>query len=227
MHTQDKDIRTAQPKQTCDKYGIRLVCISDIHGATDFHVPDGDILIIAGDVCGYGTVSELAIFDEFLSTLSHPCKLLVAGNHDWPFANPTGPEAKDLVRNAIYLQDRGFDYYGVRFWGSPWQPWFLNWAFNLPRGAALEAVWQKIPDDTDVLITHTPPYGILDETYRAKHVGCEALSDALVRVRPALHVFGHIHESYGLQESDGTIFVNASLCNFHYQLVNEPIVIDL
>lgn len=223
MHTNEKVI---QSEQHADKYGIRLVCIADIHGSTDFSVPDGDILIIAGDVCSYGKVSELKIIDEFLSSLPHSLKLLVAGNHDWPFTNHTLAESKRLVRNAVYLEDSGIEFYGIKFWGSPWQPWFLNWAFNLPRGSRLAEVWSKIPDDTDVLITHCPPYGILD-MFEGDNVGCEDLANALQRVRPKVHVFGHIHQGYGTEERDGTIYVNASLNNAYYRLVNEPIVIDI
>ncbi len=223
MHSQGNVIRSGQ---NAHKFDIRLVCISDIHGATGFHVPDGDILIIAGDVCAYGKLSELKVFDEFLSSLPHQLKILVAGNHDWPFADSSGSEAKDLVRNAVYLQDTGFEFYGMKFWGSPWQPWFLNWAFNLPRGPKLAEVWSKIPDDTDVLITHSPPFGILDKV-GGDNVGCEDLASALKHVRPKVHVFGHIHEGYGTEERDGTIYVNASLNNGYYRLVNKPIVIDI
>jgi Icc-related predicted phosphoesterase len=208
------------------KFGIRLVCISDIHGATGFHVPDGDILIIAGDVCSYGKVSELKIFDEFLSTLSHPLKILVAGNHDWPFMDHALSESKLLVKNAVYLQDSGMVFYGLKLWGSPWQPWFFSWAFNLPRGPKLAEMWSKIPGNTDILITHSPPFGILD-IVGGDNVGCEELAIALKRVRPKVHVFGHIHEGYGIVELDGTTYINASLNNRYYRLVNKPIVIDI
>jgi hypothetical protein len=131
------------------------------------------------------------------------------------------------LKNAIYLQDSGVDIDGIKFWGSPWQPEFYNWAFNLPRGPELARVWAQIPNDTDVLITHGPPYGVLDEIYHGKRVGCQDLSDALERVKPKVHVFGHIHEGYGVLEQNGTTYVNASLCNQYYQLVHSPIVIDV
>jgi Icc-related predicted phosphoesterase len=228
MHTYEKNIRFTQSKSTQVKLDIRLVCMSDLHHIThDFPVPDGDVLIIAGDVCGYGTRKELEIFDDFLSRQGHAYKLLIAGNHDWPYARLPLEEAKGLVKNAVYLQDTGVEICGLKFWGSPWQPWFLDWAFNLPRGPQLAEIWAKIPDDIDVLITHTPPYGILDQLISGKHVGCADLANALARVRPKLHVFGHIHEGYGCVERNGTIYVNASVRNFRYQLVNPPIVIDV
>lgn len=207
---------------------LRLVCMSDLHSLSyAFQVPAGDVLIIAGDICGYGTRDELKVFDDFLSSLPHPHKLLIAGNHDWPFARVDPREANLLVKNAIYLMDSGIEIEGIKFWGSPWQPEFYNWAFNLPRGPELAAVWAKIPDNIDVLITHGPPYGVLDEIYNGKRVGCQDLSEALERVKPTVHVFGHIHEGYGVLEQNGTVYVNASLCNQYYQLVHSPIVIDV
>jgi Icc-related predicted phosphoesterase len=226
MHTHEKNIRLTQPESK-GKHGIRLVCMSDLHNISpDFQVPDGDVLIIAGDVCGYGTRRELEIFDDFLSRQGHAYKLLIAGNHDWPYARLPLEEAKGLVKNAIYLQDAGIEIGGLHFWGSPWQPWFLNWAFNLPRGPLLAEIWAKIPEDIDVLITHTPPYGILDNV-EGDNVGCEDLAKALKRIRPKVHVFGHIHQGYGMVEKEGTVYVNASLRNEFYHLVNAPIVIDI
>jgi hypothetical protein len=179
MHTYEKNIRFTQSKSTQVKLGIRLVCMSDLHHIPhDFPVPDGDVLIIAGDVCGYGTRKELEIFDDFLSRQGHAYKLLIAGNHDWPYARLPLEEAKGLVKNAVYLQDTGVEICGLKFWGSPWQPWFLDWAFNMPRGPQLAEIWAKIPDDIDVLITHTPPYGILDQLISGKHVGCADLANA-------------------------------------------------
>lgn len=207
---------------------MRLVCLSDLHNLKlASPVPTGDALIIAGDICGHGTRDEVKAFDAFLGSLPHPHKLLIAGNHDWPFTRVDLSEAKLLVKNAIYLMDSGIEIEGIKFWGSPWQPFFCNWAFNLPRGAPLAKVWAKIPSDTDVLITHGPPYGILDRIYNGDHVGCEELRAALTRIRPKIHVFGHIHEDYGVQEQDGTTFINASLCDGRYRPVNAPIVIDV
>ncbi|MDP1666123.1 MAG: metallophosphatase domain-containing protein [Methylobacter sp.] len=207
---------------------LRLVCMSDLHSLNyAFPVPDGDVLIIAGDICGYGSHDELKKFDDFLSGLPHKHKLLIAGNHDWPFARVDPSEAKLLVKNAIYLMDSGIEIEGIKFWGSPWQPFFCNWAFNLPRGPELAKVWANIPDNIDVLITHGPPYGILDEIYNGERVGCQDLSDALERVKPKVHVFGHIHEGYGMLKQNGTTYVNASLCNQYYQLVHSPIVIEV
>lgn len=113
---------------------------------------------------------------------------------------------------------------------SPWQPEFCAWAFNLERDSdEIRAVWEKIPDDTDILITHGPPHGILDLTLRNNHTGCRALLDRVRAIRPKLHVFGHIHEAYGKKQVDeqATLFVNAATCNNRHQAVQAPIVVEL
>ncbi|MCL7421771.1 MAG: hypothetical protein M8364_12785 [Methylobacter sp.] len=172
-----------------------------------------------------GTVANTEI--KIKEKVAQNCWPILA-HSNWPLTTRVEPEqSKMLVKNAIYLEDSGIEIDGVKFWGSPWQPFFCNWAFNLPRGPKLAAVWAKIPEDIDVLITHTPPYGILDKIDDGESVGCEDLSEALKRVKPKIHVFGHIHESYGVLEQDGTIYVNASLNNGYYHLVNAPIVVDL
>ena len=116
---------------------------------------------------------------------------------------------------------------GVKFYGSPWQPWFYDWAFNLERGPEIRAKWDLIPEDTDVLITHGPPYGIGDLTFQKDHAGCQDLLKAVERLKPRTHIFGHIHERYGINSIDGTTFINASSFNHNYHRFNEPVIFDL
>jgi Icc-related predicted phosphoesterase len=189
---------------------ITVVALSDTHGYhRDLEVPDGDLLIHAGDLTLSGRLEEVAVFNTFLSGLPHPHKVVIAGNHDWCFERE--PErARALLTAATYLEDEAVRVAGLKIYGSPWQPWFLDWAFNLPRGRRIAARWALIPDDTDVLVTHGPPHGIGDETYAGHSVGCEDLLDRVRQVRPHLHVFGHIHEGRGTWRREGTVFVNAS-----------------
>jgi Icc-related predicted phosphoesterase len=211
---------------------MRLVILSDTHGLHGAigTVPDGDVLIHAGDMTLRGTVEELEGFLGWFGTLPHRNKLLVAGNHDWVFERePTMAEGV-VPAGITYLRDAGITIDGVKFWGSPWQPWFFDWAFNLHRGAEIAAKWALIPDDVQVLVTHGPPHGILDEVLRppGKHQGCEALRERIAALAHLqLHAFGHIHEAYGTHEESGRRFVNACICDFHYAPVNAPIVIDL
>jgi predicted phosphodiesterase len=218
---------------------MRIVCVSDTHGHhAGLAVPDGDLLIHAGDATMSGSPEELDEFDAWLGTLPHRHKVVIAGNHDRLFEDQP-EEARRRITNALYLQDAERVVDGVRIWGSPWQPWFLSWAFNLKRGAALRAKWALIPPGIDVLVTHGPPHLIRDRVKGAMaqglnialghgpNVGCEELREAVRRVRPRLHVFGHIHEGYGREEADGTLFVNASICDEAYRPVNPPVVVDL
>lgn len=206
---------------------MRLIIISDTHGQHEsLNIPDGDVLIHAGDFTEHGTLAEAEDFDRFLGRLPHTHKLVIAGNHD--FAFETHPEiAEALMTRSTYLRDSSVEIQGKLFYGTPWQPWFMNWAFNLPRGEALKEKWKLIPRQTDVLITHTPPFGIGDIIYSGEHVGCEELMPVVEDLRPALHVFGHIHESYGISRNEHTQFVNACSCNPKNRAENPVIIIDL
>ncbi|MEP1216906.1 MAG: metallophosphatase domain-containing protein [Marinobacter sp.] len=209
---------------------MRLVCISDTHSMhRQVQVPDGDILIHSGDCLGVGTLEELEDLDAWFSEQPHRHKILIAGNHDWCLQDEPA-EAEALIRNAIYLRDSGAEIEGLKFWGSPWTPVFFDWAFNLARGPAIAERWEQIPGDTDVLITHGPPAGILDEVITDTHsqsVGCDDLTRELERLRLKMHVFGHIHESHGHLNLNDCLFVNASTCDGSFKPLNPPIVVDL
>jgi len=206
---------------------MRLVCLSDTHNLhARLRVPDGDLLLHAGDFSMSGRPAEIAEFDRWLGTLPHPHKVVVAGNHDFLFERQ--PErARALITNASYLEDGELEVGGLRLFGSPWQPWFHDWAFNLPRGPALAEKWARIPDGIEVLVTHGPPAGVLDRTIHGEDVGCADLVAALERVCPRLHLFGHIHEARGQEQRDGTLYVNASNCDVGYRTLQPVIVVDL
>ena len=193
-------------------------------------IPDGDILIHAGDATSSGTPNEVDRFLGWLASQPHAHKILIAGNHDWLFQRD--PKLVGLLlekhQGITYLQDSGIELNGVRFWGSPWQPWFMNWAFNLPRkGPKLREAWERIPLGTDVLITHGPPSGVLDQVHGGEHLGCEELKIRLSAVKPRVHVFGHIHDGYGVARSKATTYINASTCTEEYRALNRPIVLDI
>jgi Icc-related predicted phosphoesterase len=203
---------------------MRIVLLSDTHGLHDqLAVPPGDLLIHAGDAGRRGTLEELRSFNEFLGRLPHPHKIFVAGNRDYSFQRQP-EESRAILTNAVYLQDEEISIGGIRIYGSPWQPPFMDTAFNLPRGEPLREKWALIPDGIDILVTHTPPYGIGDRTSRGVPVGCEDLLAAVRRIKPRLHVFGHIHEGYGQYEENGILFLNASLTDASMQIAHRPIV---
>lgn len=209
---------------------MKIVCISDthlMHMRQPIDVPPGDVLIHAGDATFRGDGYEVQEFSRWFGALPHEHKIFVAGNHDWGFQMQRGAAVGLLPAGCHYLEDSGVTINGVRFWGSPWQPWFLSWAFNLPRGAALKAHWDLIPEGTDVLITHSPPHGIGDWVDRGEHVGCEEMLKAVRRIKPIFHIFGHIHGGYGIKKKGATTFINASICDEGYVPRNAPIVFDI
>jgi predicted protein tyrosine phosphatase/predicted phosphohydrolase len=224
------DTERESRRATLGSYGLRLVIASDTHEQhAQLAVPEGDVFIHCGDITYNGDLRAIADFGAWLAALPHQHKLVIAGNHDFAFEHVPAPARKALGsdKNGVrYLQDSGVTISGVCFWGSPWQPWFFDWAFNLRRGPALAAKWQLIPERTDVLITHGPPMGILDDV-RGDHVGCGDLLTRVAAVKPRVHAFGHIHEGSGIFVQDGTTYVNASICDEQYRPGNPIRVVDI
>jgi Icc-related predicted phosphoesterase len=208
---------------------IRVVCISDTHGQhAKLSMPDGELLVHAGDFMAFGDrPKEIVEFNQWLGKQPHQYKVVIAGNHDLMFERHPGT-ARELLSNGIYLENSGVELLGLKVWGSPVQPEFNSWAFNVARGAAIRRYWQMIPPNVDILVTHGPPFGVLDRVNpSAAHLGCEELLISVEMSRPRLHVFGHIHGGHGSIAGRGTQFVNASVVNEAYQVVYDPQVIEI
>lgn len=207
---------------------MRIVLLSDTHERhRELDVPDADLLLHAGDATMNGNYDAIRDFDDWLASLPHAHKIFVAGNHDRTFES--APEkARPLVKHATYLQDAGATVGGIRIWGSPWQPEFMSWAFNLERGAPLREKWALIPPDTDILVTHGPPLGHGDQLAHGDEgrVGCEELALRIVALDIRLHVFGHIHEGYGVTQNALTLHANASNCDLGYEATQPPILLE-
>lgn len=206
---------------------MKIVFLSDTHGRhKGVKVPDGDLLIHAGDLSNKGLPNELQDFFSWFSGLPHPHKVLTSGNHDY-LAEKNPIAFKELIPdNCVYLEDSGATVAGIKIWGSPITPWFYDWAFNRQRGPDIARHWELIPEGTELLITHGPPFGILDRTARGKLAGCEDLLNRISIVQPKIHVFGHIHEAYGQLKQGNTHFINASILNLQYQIAHAPVVVD-
>jgi len=207
---------------------VRFVCVSDTHMThSSMKVPDGDVLLHAGDFTNKGTVAEIKEFNTWLGKLPHRHKIVIAGNHDLALdsehvqkrreASETTTTVRSLLTNCTYVHDEFVTVMGIKIYGSPYQPdMFAKYvAFSLPRGESLRKKWDKIPNDTDILLTHSPPFGYCDRMMFGKRVGCEDLLRAIEdRVRPAFHVFGHIHAARGVAHNTRsgvrTIHINAA-----------------
>ncbi|PTB92429.1 metallophosphoesterase [Marinobacter sp. B9-2] len=212
---------------------MRIVCISDTHSRHREipDIPDGDILVHAGDCTGSGSLPALDEFTQWFGSLPHSRKILIAGNHDFSFEKyPAWSREMCEKSGILYLQDEQLTINGLVFFGSPWTPLYKQMAFNADETKMFE-VRAGIPDSTNVLITHGPAWRVLDYVPRdSEHAGCFPLAkriDELLELR--VHVCGHIHEGYGygVRESDGLTFVNASSCDGHYRPINPPITIDI
>lgn len=231
---------------------MQITVISDTHTMHDKVVlAGGDILIHCGDLTWLGQPWEVRSAMRWLSKQAYRYKIFIAGNHDFGFEPVgVGRETTQVIKrqafafrrmkvvkgleanykrwankyDLIYLFHEAINIEGINFFGSPWNPYYYDWAFQYHRFTdQATALWNQIPDNTDILITHTPPLGQLDRNLHGESVGCQALAHALARVAPKYHLFGHIHEGYGVKESEAITFINAAICNRRYEPLNAPI----
>jgi len=224
---------------------LKITFISDTHGKhnqLNKDLPGGDILIHAGDFMnsGYQQTEATQFLEWFEQIDNYNTKVFIAGNHDRLFEND--PEWRKMILDEFetieYLQDEELvDYFDgpngdipediIRIYGSPWQPEFYNWAFNLPRGEKIMEKWNLIPKDVDILVTHGPAFGKLDYVpYDGKNVGCEDLLSKIQEIKPKIHLCGHIHSGYGYVFDGDTHFINAAVLNERYEFQNKPLTVD-
>lgn len=217
---------------------MRITTIPDTHTRHGLipteHLPGGDLLLHSGDIMNSGyNPQDIHSFLNWFSTQPYTHKVFIAGNHDRMFQDDPN-FIKDLISHSyqdsvIYLEDSEVVIDGIKIYGSPWQPWFYDWAFNLPRnGFGLASKWEAIPKDTDILLTHGPAYGTLDTVKgRANDwLGCELLAQRIYQIQPKIHVCGHIHSGYGYVFKDNTHFFNTSVLDEQYEYTQKPITFD-
>lgn len=218
---------------------MKIAAASDVHGLwCGLDYPEADLLIFAGDLFDYydrnqkrnarEQLGELKQFNSFLETIKERYQqiICIAGNHGFVFQHYLDEARKELT-NALYLQDEATSFGDYKIYGSPYQPYFGGWAFNFPdhndnffrARAHARKCWEAIPDDTNILITHSPALGILDETARGLNVGCQYLGERIDQLENlALHIAGHIHAGRGSEERQGVLHVNAANCYQHSKL---------
>jgi len=243
---------TSPPKR---ESAVRFVCVSDTHGRHSeltSKLPEGDVLLHGGDFTMNGELQEVVDFAEWLQSLPYAKKIVIAGNHDLSFDGSYSGDRGEVgvdrrsVREAfdkvcggrcdgsapsgvVYLEDQEYTWRGIRIYGTPWQPEFGYWAFNLPRGDPLLQKWRAVPEGIDVLIVHGPPLGRGDRCEpNKKHVGCaDLLSEVQGRIRPQFVVCGHVHEGASVSYDGTTHYLNSCSLNEHYECVHAPLVFDL
>jgi len=215
-----------------------------LHEQVTKDLPGGELLLFAGDLMNSGyNRNDITNFCGWFNSLdNYEDKVFIAGNHDRMFEN-FPEEVKGYIDKfpfINYLQDEELVLYGdgpngdipennIRIYGSPWQPEFMSWAFNLPKnGPGLSTKWEAIPENTDILITHGPAFGILDtcEWRRTEHLGCELLAERIKLIKPKIHICGHIHSGYGYHFDGDTHYFNASVLNEQYKYTNKPMTFD-
>ena len=220
-----------------------FVVISDIHNLYDeypnnYKWPDGDVVIIAGDFLNTGNINELSPFIKWFKKLPYKKKIICAGNHDVCLDESFDKmkigvreyAENELNEHFIYLRDKSIKINDISIYGTPWQPLFNNWAFNInDTENELYIKYKNIPKKIDILITHCPPYGILDKTSKyGSSLGSKMLYKRIQEIEFKYSIFGHIHGSYGTlidnKFNNDRMYINASACNENYIILNKPII---
>lgn len=202
-----------------------MVAISDVHGKwKKLKIPSCDLLISAGDYSFQGEPHMVRDFHAWLNEQDAGHIISVQGNHE-TWVEKNWDQAKAIALEAcpaVHFIDEGLiEIEGKKIWCSAVTPWFYDWAWNVQRGPDIKRHWDKIPNDVNMIVTHGPAYGILDVVPAADgsprgRVGCQDLLDAIRRIKPDIHICGHIHHSYGQEHIDGTSFYNVSICDEMY-----------
>ena len=207
---------------------MKIVVVSDTHDQHEaLGVLQGDLLIHCGDV-GMGdgpSGREIERLDAWFARQRFGAIVCIGGNHDFELQEQVA-QGRTVFRHAHYLQDQTHVFQGLKLYGSPWVPELADWAFHAGP-AVLRRRWNAIPDDTDILVTHTPPRGLLDRNSSGRACGCPLLRQRLRSLRLRLHCFGHIHASTGMKLHEGTWYVNAAVVDRSYRVARAPCEIDL
>ena len=205
---------------------MKIICISDTHMRHEgLIIPEGDMIIHAGDFTEEGWKSEANRFIEWFAGLKIKYKILIQGNHEVHISKKADQKEwfklKISETNINYLENSSINIEGINIYGSPYTLEFFPeyWAWQLRKDLAKDC-WDLIPDDTDILVTHSPPRYILDRGF-----GCKDLHTKVFHIRPKYHIFGHAHVG-GQYEAEGIKFINAAMCGDRNKLVNQPIIFD-
>lgn len=218
---------------------MKIIAISDPHNKHNQvykWLESADMIICAGDISGRGYAHEVENFFVWFSALPYKYKIMIAGNHDFLFEQYPEKAKEMMPDNIIYLEDSSVVIEGLKIYGSPITPFFYNWAFNRFRGDDIKKHWDKIDIDTNILVTHGPPFGILDFVPNGRfqphnpsdNVGCADLRERIKELKDLkVHIFGHIHEEYGDETVDGVRYLNAAILDDRYMIAHRPHIFEL
>jgi len=205
---------------------MKIIFISDTHGLhNELALPKGDMIIHGGDITDYGTKEETVDFLKWYSSLNYSYKIFIAGNHDVYLEENPVDFLELLPPNVIYLRNNSVEIEGIKIWGSPVTPDFMDWAFG-KRREEMKEHWKYMPKEIDILLTHTPLKGILDTSSDWQSLGCKDLLAKVKEIKPKYHLFGHIHANYGQEKIKETEFINGSNLDSYKGLINPPIIIN-
>lgn len=210
---------------------LKIVVISDTHGLSNGSLcpeplPKGDILLHAGDITGYN-LTTLKEIDLMFESLDFKHKIFIAGNHDSILQNLGKSIIQENLDHCIYLQDDMIEIEGIKIYGTPWTPQFMDWAFMLPS-SKLKEKFSLIPNNIDIFLSHGPCFGLGDQNWSGKPLGCKNLLQAMKRIKPKYHIFGHIHSGKErVTTLDNTIHINASICNDDLCFTQKPFVFEI
>ena len=212
---------------------LRFVVISDTHEQEDFlNLPTGDVLLHTGDFTMSGCEGAIKKFNEWLGRQDFQYKIVIAGNHELSLDSTRHTKeevdrVRQLLSNCIYLEDSSVIVEGYKIWGSPRTPKFGDWAFSYKRGKEAKEHWSQVEEDVEILMTHGPPYGLGDRQGAGLKTGCVELRERIRKVKPLLHLCGHIHEDRGIRVEEETIFINACSIDSLYRVAYKPWVFDI
>jgi Icc-related predicted phosphoesterase len=202
---------------------MNAMFISDTHGQhEDVLLPHGNMIIHAGNITKNGTPAEAVNFLQWFARLKYNYKIFIAGTHDHFFENEPALAKRLIPAGVIYLEESGVEIGGLKIWGSPYNSFNHGSAFSRPEDKAI-GHWEKIPDDSDMVIIHTPAYGVLDENANGEHEGSKDLLRKLIRVEPRYFVCGHRPSTRGYEYRYGIHFINASVTNDEFKIAHKPV----
>ena len=220
------------------KENIEMKCVlmSDTHGiheevingkSVSLKIPDGDVLVHCGDFSNRGTYLDVINFSNFLGLLPHKSKYVVGGNHD-EFVEQDFNASQSLLTEAVLFTHHKFNIGNISCFASSYQPFYNNWSFNIKDDSKRKELFAMIPNETEMLFSHCPPYGFLDKGFKEAHAGDKMLMGRIRELKKLKYVvFGHLHNNYGKIEQDGITYINCSLLNDRYELVNKPVILEV